>query len=138
MQNSHGDFTIGVLASQAGVSVETIRYYQRRKLLAEPAKPTKGVRRYSGNDVERVRFIKSAQKLGFTLEEIAELLRLDDGAHCRDAREIGERKLRDVRDKLADLERMRIALTQLLTACDKGDRVTCPLIAALHQKTWRP
>lgn len=77
---------IGTIARQAGVNVETIRYYQRIGLLREPARPQGGVRRYPPDTVERIRFIKRAQDIGFTLEEVAELLRLNDGVHCRDAR----------------------------------------------------
>ncbi len=78
--------TIGTLARQAGVNVETIRYYQRRGLLVEPTKPPRGVRHYSGADVARIHFIKSAQRLGFALDEITLLLRLEDGTHCVEAR----------------------------------------------------
>lgn len=125
-------FTISALASRAGVNIETIRYYQRRRLLGEPAKPLGGVRHYCQADVQRVRFIKSAQKLGFTLEEIADLLRLDDGMHCAEARSIAQHKLGDVRGKLADLRRMESLLAKLIEACGKGDPIACPLIEALH------
>ena len=74
-------FTIGVLAKRAGVNVETIRFYQRRGLLTEPDRPLKGVRRYAERDVQRVRFIKQGQKLGFSLDELTELLSLEDGQH---------------------------------------------------------
>lgn len=125
-------FTIGALASRAGVNVETIRYYQRRRLLGMPEKPLGGVRHYCQADVQRVCFIKSAQKLGFTLEEIADLLRLDDGTHCAEARSIAQHKLDDVRGKLADLRRMESLLAGLIEACGKGTPIGCPLIEALH------
>lgn len=73
------NFTIGALAKKAGVNVETIRFYQRRGLLIQPAKPFMGVRHYTERDVQRVRFIKQGQKLGFTLAEVSELLSLEDG-----------------------------------------------------------
>ena len=75
-------FTIGTLAKKAEVNVETIRFYQRRGLLVQPVKPFKGVRHYTENDVQRVRFIKQGQKVGFSLDEVSELLSLEDGQHC--------------------------------------------------------
>jgi len=127
------ELTIGVFAQAAGVNVETIRFYQRKGLLSEPDKPLGGIRRYGGNDVARVRFVKSAQQLGFSLDEIAELLRLQDGTHCRQARTLAEHKLASVRQKLHDLTRIESALTSLVARCciSKG-KVTCPLISALH------
>lgn len=81
-----GTFTIGALAQAAGVNLETIRFYQRQGLLHEPAKPQGGIRRYGESDLARVRFVKSAQRLGFNLDEVAELLKLEDGSHCGQAR----------------------------------------------------
>lgn len=126
--------TIGAFASAAGVSVETIRFYQRKGLLPEPAKPIGSIRRYGAVDVTRVRFVKSAQRLGFNLEEVAELLKLDDGTHCDEAREQAESKLADVRAKLVDLQRIEGALTSLAKRCraTSGD-IRCPLIAALQR-----
>ncbi|RCY41623.1 MerR family transcriptional regulator [Escherichia coli] len=84
MENNLENLTIGVFAKAAGVNVETIRFYQRKGLLREPDKPYGSIRRYGEADVVRVKFVKSAQRLGFSLDEIAELLRLDDGAcHAR-------------------------------------------------------
>ena len=88
-------FPIGVLARQASVNVETIRFYQRKGLLAEPERPYGGVRLYSAADVARVKFVKSAQRLGFNLEEVAQLLRLDDGTHCREAADLAAARLTD-------------------------------------------
>ncbi len=127
------ELTIGTVARQAGVNVETIRFYHRRGLLPEPQKPLGGVRRYTEGDVARVRFIKSAQRLGFTLDEIGLLLRLDDGTHCAEAREIAEHKLADVRAKLNDLRRIEAALQGLVEACQAQEsKVSCPLIASLR------
>jgi MerR family mercuric resistance operon transcriptional regulator len=124
--------TIAALAREAGVGVETIRFYQRRGLLAEPARPLGGIRRYGQGDVARVRFIKAAQRIGFSLEEIAQLLRLDDGTHCGEARGIAEQKLADIRQRLNDLRRMERALGQLVDQCAASrGKVTCPLIASL-------
>lgn len=111
------NLTIGAFATEADVNVETIRFYQRQGLLTEPQRPAGGIRRYDAVDVDRVRFIKSAQRLGFSLEEISELLRLEDGAHCREARGLAERKLLDVREKLDDLRRIEAALGTLIENC---------------------
>ena len=128
--------TISRLAHEAGVNVETIRFYQRRGLLPEPDKPLGGIRRYAQTDVARVLFIKAAQRIGFTLEEIAQLLKLDDGTHCSEARAIAERKLADVRQRLADLQRIEAALTQLVGRCKASrGRISCPLIDALQPTT---
>ncbi len=133
MHDQEANLTIGAFAHAAGVNVETIRYYQRRGLLPEPDKPYGGIRRYTSADVARVRFVKSAQRLGFNLDDIAELLKLADGAHCAEARELGERKLADVRARLADLTRMETVLAGLMKSCETGGKVACPLIAALWE-----
>lgn len=131
MENNLENLTIGVFAKAAGVNVETIRFYQRKGLLREPDKPYGSIRRYGEADVVRVKFVKSAQRLGFSLDEIAELLRLDDGTHCEEASSLAEHKLKDVREKMADLARMETVLSELVCACHarKGnvspvDRVT--------------
>jgi len=125
--------TIGTLAKAAGVNVESIRFYQRKRLLAEPDKPYGGIRRYDASHVRRVRFVKSAQRLGFSLDEVGDLLSLDDGADCAQASTMAERKLADVREKLADLRRMEAALSESLKACraSRGN-VCCPLITSLQ------
>src|SRR5579875_1481187 len=98
-------FTIGFLAKATEVHVETIRYYQRRGLVAEPPKPPGGIRRYDETHALRLRFIKHAQVLGFGLDEVADLLALDDGRHCRDAERIGAKKLAMVRERIEQLRR---------------------------------
>ncbi len=124
---------ISQLAKQTDVNLETIRFYQRKGLIAAPERPLGGIRRYGTEDVARVRFIKAAQRLGFTLGEIAQLLKLDDGAQCGEAREIGMHKLEVIRQRLADLQSMEAALAQLLKRCTTSrERVTCPLIASLQ------
>jgi MerR family transcriptional regulator, mercuric resistance operon regulatory protein len=126
--------TIGLLAVAAGVNVETIRFYQRKGLMQEPDRPLGGIRRYGDSDLARVRFIKSAQRLGFSLDEIAQLLKLEDGSHCTEAREQAEHKLVDVRARLADLQRIEGALQGLVERCCAArGRVQCPLIAALQE-----
>lgn len=125
--------TIGALAVEAGVNVETIRFYQRRSLLPQPERPFGGIRRYGPAEVSRLRFIKAAQRIGFTLDEIAQLLQLEDGTHCSQARIIAEHKLTDVRHRLEDLQRMEAALADLVERCavSRG-KLTCPLIASLQ------
>ena len=124
--------SIGRLADQAGVNVETIRYYQRRRLMAEPDKPMSGHRRYDSDALKRVRFIKRAQLLGFTLDEIGSLLELEDARACAKTRELAAYKLQVIEKKLADLEAMRKALTALLHQCDTGTiKGDCPIIQAL-------
>lgn len=124
--------TIGALARRAEVNVETIRYYQRRGLLATPALPPGGVRRYGADSVRRVRFIKRAQQLGFTLEEVDGLLALADGRHCAETRVLAERRLAQLEAKIADLEAMRASLAKLARACRRPSaKRGCPLIAAL-------
>lgn len=126
------ELTIGRLADEAGVNVETIRYYQRRGLMTEPDKPTHGHRRYVADDVKRLRFIKRAQVLGFTLEEIGSLLDLDETHACAETRELAAHKLQVIETKLADLKAMRKALTSLLRECDTGTvRESCPVLHAL-------
>jgi len=124
--------SIGSLAKAADVNVETIRYYQRRGLVHEPSKPLGGHRRYTASTATRVRFIRRAQLLGFTLEEIKNLLLLEDGQSCRDARLLAERKLGLIEARIADLSRMRRALKRLIAQCAEGKRPrSCPIIATL-------
>jgi len=126
--------TIGALAETAGVNVETIRFYQRKGLMPEPEKPYGSIRRYGAGELARVRFIKSAQRLGFSLEEIGELLKLEDGARCSEARQLAEQKLVDVRQKLSDLQRIESVLAGLVARCSAvRGRVNCPLIASLQE-----
>jgi len=126
------DPTIGRLATEAGVNVETIRYYQRRGLMTEPDRPMNGQRRYAVDAVKRVRFIKRAQVLGFTLEEIGSLLELDEAHACAETRGLAAHKLEVIESKLADLRTMHKALTALLRECDTGTvKKACPIIHAL-------
>jgi MerR family mercuric resistance operon transcriptional regulator len=135
MPSPQSNLTIGAFAREAGVNVETIRFYQRKGLLAEPEKPQGGIRRYGGADVARVRFVKTAQGLGFTLDEVAQLLRLDDGTHCDDAKRLAQEKLHSVQGKLADLHRIEGVLRTLVSRCaTTRGKVSCPLIAALQEQ----
>lgn len=125
--------TIGQMAEAIGVNVETIRFYQRKELLREPKRPLGGIRRYGRADVARVKFIKSAQRLGFSLEEIGQLLRLEDGMQCSAAAQLATRHLANVRMRLQDLSRIEAELAKLLKRCaHHGGQVACPLITALH------
>ena len=124
--------TIGAVAKAAGVNVETIRYYQREGLLEQPSKPPGGVRRYPELAIARVRFIKRAQQLGFTLAEIRRLLVLGDAQTCASARSLAVEKLVLVEARIADLERMRIVLKDLVAQCERRrGRIACPIIETL-------
>lgn len=134
MKKTSSSLTIGVLADAAGVNVETIRFYQRKGLVPEPERAYGSIRRYTDADLGRVRFIKASQRLGFSLDEIGELLKLEDGTHCDEARDLAAHKLRDVREKLADLRRIETALDQLVARCGSArGAVKCPLIASLQE-----
>mgnify|MGYP005857630805 CR=1 FL=1 len=127
------NLTIGAFARAAGVNVETVRFYQRRGLLAEPDRPHGGIRRYGAADVARVQFIKRAQRLGFSLDEIGQLLLLDDGTQCAEAARIAALRLADIRARLEDLRRMETTLSELAAACEsQPGTASCPLIAALQ------
>ena len=133
MENAQDNLTIGAFAKAAGVNVETIRFYQLKGLLPQPERPYGSIRRYSGADVARVRFVKVAQHLGFSLDEIGQLLKLEDGTHCSEAAELAALRLDDVRAKLSDLSRIEAALSTLVGECHAHQgNVSCPLIAALH------
>ena len=110
--------TIGALAAAAGVGVETVRYYQRRGLLAQPARKYGSVRRYGREEVARIGFIRRAQELGFTLEEIGTLLQLEDGTDRRSIRRIAAARLGQIRARIADLSRMEHALAHVLHDCE--------------------
>lgn len=124
--------TISKLAEAAGVNIETIRYYQRRGLLNEPPKPLGGHRRYAPGEVNRIHFIKRAQALGFTLDEVSALLSLDAACACGETRELAMRKLGLIERKMADLAAMQQALGVLVQQCDVGaGHLACPIIDVL-------
>ncbi|HEY7983566.1 MAG TPA: Hg(II)-responsive transcriptional regulator [Ktedonobacterales bacterium] len=130
--------TIGRLARLAGVNVETIRYYQRRGLVEEPARLNGGYRQYPAEAVSRLHFIKRAQALGFSLEEVAALLGLSRASACAETRAVAVRKVVLIDRKLADLAAMRAALADLVIQCDanQADQVelACPIIVALARE----
>jgi len=125
--------TIGKLARAAGVGIETIRYYQQRELL--PVPPSTGTYRYyPASSITRIRFIKRAQQLGFTLEEIAELLTLQDGSDRAQIRERAHAKIAGIAQKLMDLQRIHDVLHRLIDACEHTDTEhPCPIIEALEE-----
>jgi len=126
--------TIGGLAKSAGVGVETVRYYQRRGLLPEPARPPGEVRRYGEADVRRLKFIRSAQAAGFTLNEIKELIDLDASDDRARARELAQSRVAAIDDKIAELKEARDALAGLATACANKRGGPCPILKAFDPK----
>ncbi len=135
-----GWLTIGALAREAGVHVETVRYYQRRGLLPVPERPLGGagggVRRYPRHLVQRLRFIKRAQALGFSLAEIGQLLALGEGrGRCEDLRRQAEAKREAVESRIRDLLRLRQSLDRLIEACRReGGPSRCPLVDSLLEE----
>lgn len=126
-------FTIGRLAAAAGVHVETVRYYQRRGLLAEPSRPLGGVRRYGEADLTRLQFIRQAQALGFSLDEVAGLLKAKGVGACEQTRQLTEHKLEDVRRKLEDLRQLESELAKLVSKCTRtGPDDCCPTLDRLE------
>lgn len=127
--------TIGELARACGVGVETIRFYERRGLLADPRKQGVGYRDYSEAEVRRVRFIKQAQGLGFTLKEITELLalRVSSSTTCADVRAKARAKIEDIEEKIEALQAFRAALDRLVSQCAGSGPVSdCPILDALE------
>ena len=128
MKISEQGFTIGKLAQSAGVGVETVRYYQRRGLLAEPA-AVGGYRRYDDHHLERLNFIKRAQGVGFTLEEIGELMTLNDTRDHRLARSLAGEKIRSIEARIEQLAKVADALRHLVRECEcGGQEMPCPII----------
>jgi len=124
--------TIGRLAKAAGVNVETVRYYQRRGLIVEPAKPHGGQRRYSNAVLARIAFIRRAQQLGFSLAEVKELLQHSEGRNHRETRRIAERKHASLDLHILQLSRMRRRLKALIERSIKAEgKGMCPIIGAL-------
>jgi MerR family mercuric resistance operon transcriptional regulator len=125
---------IGSLAEETGVHVETIRYYQNLGLMPKPARARGSVRRYGDDAAKRLRFIKRAQSLGFSLGEVRLLLELAEGQHCAETRTLAERKLGLVQKKIADLRGIQGALNNLIRACGTGGRGRgCPIIESLSE-----
>jgi MerR family mercuric resistance operon transcriptional regulator len=133
-------YTIARLAEAADVHVETIRYYQRLKLVPEPPRPLGGIRRYTEADADRLRFIKRAQAMGFTLAEIVNLLALQRRRSCHATRELAASKLRLVDTRISELRVLRRELAGLIADCDaNAEGGACPVIRRLaSQMTAAP
>ena len=128
--------TIGQLAKRADVGVETVRFYERKALLAEPGRRPSGYRQYDEEVVDRLRFIKRAKGLGFTLNEIKELLslRIDPSTTCADVKNRAEEKIGDIQAKIRTLQRMKKALVKVTKACSgRGGTSECPILEALDK-----
>lgn len=127
----------GQVARKAGVNIETLRYYERRRLLPLPPRTEGGYRVYPPEAVRQVRFIKRAQGLGFTLEEIQELLRLSQAGtgRCRDVRERVQQKIASIDEKVRQLQHMRAALTTLASTCSGSMAPECPILDELEKGT---
>lgn len=125
--------TIARLAQAGGVGVETVRYYQRRGLLAEPSRPAgTGFRSYGDDDVRRLLFIRQAQTAGFTLDEIGELLALDATEDRARARELARSRIATLDQRIAEMQAAREGLARLADACGSGSAGPCPIIAAFE------
>lgn len=125
------EYTIGRLAKEGGVSVETVRYYQRRRLLAVPARRAGGFRYYGAETLERLRFIRRAQAIGLALEDVRELLGLDRKRACGTTRALAAQRLQLIERKLKDLTVLRDALAGLVHECDERGGPTCPILTRL-------
>ena len=126
--------TIGEVAQRAGIGRETIRFYEKEGLIEEPPRTESGYRQYSENAVARIRFIRRAKALGFSLKEVSGLLtlRLDPETSCADVKKRADSKIRDIQEKIRDLQKMKTALAELSAACSgKGSTSECPIIEAL-------
>ncbi|MCU7960434.1 MAG: Hg(II)-responsive transcriptional regulator [gamma proteobacterium symbiont of Bathyaustriella thionipta] len=124
--------SIGKLAKELSINIETIRFYERKGIIRQPEKPLSGYRHYSDEILHRIRFIKRSQDLGFTLDEITDLLSLEHQP-CDKTQQLAEKKLNQVQEKIADLMRLEQALKSLLDQCqDNSDNFSCPIIKALQ------
>lgn len=131
---SQAPWTIGQLARQVGVPVSTVRYYERAGLLPRPSRSPSGYRLYDAHDLERLRFIRSAQSVGFSLDDIRELLALDERESCQRVRGILERRLADVERRLAEISELRHTLQDALRRCQRARR-GCPVLRRLRKPT---
>lgn len=124
--------TIAAVAEVAGVGVETVRYYERKGLIRQPPRRSGAYRRYGLEHVKRMQFVKRAQELGFTLEEVASLLELEDGTNRAKIQQVASARLLQIRDRLRRLRRMERTLAHLLAHCQSGGTLRCPIIDAIH------
>lgn len=129
--------TIGELARAADVGVQTIRYYERRGLLQEPPRTTSGYRQYSSDTVAHVKFIRRAQDLGFSLNEIIELisLKIEENTDCGDIRTVAISKINDIDEKISTLLKIKEALTKVVEVCPgEGPLTDCPILEVMETK----
>jgi MerR family mercuric resistance operon transcriptional regulator len=132
---------IGKVARNAGLAIDTVRYYEREGLLQKPARTASGYRHYTTDAVARLRFIRQAKELGFSLAEIKDLLalRVTPGKSCADVKARAEAKIADVEQRIAQLDRMKRALAKLATACSgRGPTSDCPILEAMDMREVRP
>lgn len=127
-------FTIGKLAKAADVNIETIRFYERQKLIEQPVKPAVGYRQYSNVILQRILFIKRAQELGFSLNEISALLSLEEN-NCHEIQSLTVEKLAIIRKKIADLSRLESVLNELVQQCNSTpEGASCPIVNSFNLK----
>jgi len=129
--------TIGKVARRAGLAIDTVRYYEREGLLEKPARSASGYRHYRPDAIARLRFIRQAKELGFSLHEIKELLslRVAPGKSCADVKVRAEAKIADIEQRVAQLTRMRRALVKLAVACSgRGPTSECPILDAMETR----
>jgi len=125
--------TIGQVAKQVGIGVETVRFYERKGLIEDPPRSSSGYRQYPGDTVERLRFIRRAKELGFRLDEIGELLGLGGNA-CTEVRAVAAAKVTDIEQRIADLDAMASVLRRLVASCDAGiHEEGCPILESLRE-----
>ncbi len=132
--------SIGQVARQTGIGVETVRFYERQGLVEEPVRRASGYRQFDETVVDRLRFIREAKELGFTLNEIKELLslKLDPSSSCADVKGRAEAKIKDIEEKIRTLQRMKRALVRLTKACSgDGPTSACPILESLDGKGRR-
>ena len=132
--------TIGQLAKRAQVNVETVRYYERRGLMPEPPRRESGYRQYSESDITRIRFVRRAKELGFSLKEVMELfsLRVDPNTTCGDIKRKAEVKIADIEEKIRVLQKMKKGLGKLVASCrGRGPTAECPILEVLNSEDLR-
>jgi MerR family mercuric resistance operon transcriptional regulator len=128
------DFSIGELSRQSGVNIETIRYYEKIRLLPAPPRTEGGHRLYPDDHLKRLTFIRRSRELGFTLDEIRNLLALVKGGYtCGEVKNMTLAHLKDIRRKIADLRRMERTLVATANRCEGGDAPECPIMDALYE-----
>jgi MerR family mercuric resistance operon transcriptional regulator len=131
---SNDRLTIGKVAEQTGCHIETIRYYEKENLLPPPGRSAGGHRLYTSDLIERLVFIRRSRELGFSMQEIRELLSVVDGHHvsCERVKNLADTHLNDIRSKISDLRRMETTLRELSNQCSGDDVPECPIIEALQ------